>query len=571
MVLIGLMTLLGPLAWVLGLLFWVFCWGAAVCRSTSVRCSSGLWPYVAAIVLLCRIGEAANPGPRPESSFAIGAFNPSGLPGKAPYLVSQLAHGDLWAVSETHLSAIAMNQFRAGMHFAKSPFKYVVGGHPVPAQNDRVFHASWRGVAMISKCPTREVPTHLSDDVRTSSRAMITTTLIQDTWVTGGVVYGEPESCNYPHQKVNNEKLLQEVANHVCCLTKGPRYIASDWNVAQYDLPVFAQMEAAGFLDIQDVANRLWGTQVQNTCKGVTRKDYLYISPELQQLLHSVEVLQDVFSDHAVLLGVFHPMKMMVPKQIWFSPIPYPWPLSWDVDPNFWNTAIGTCEQRYAALWQHIETAAASSVPFPVPKNARGRAQTMTTSPVSVGKTPPLRLGRKGDVQPQFVCSSFRYAQWLRQTRRLQAYCRFAKCNDVSSPHACQVWGAIVRAKGFHPSFSKWWTLTSCRTHGSPDVLPLIPPGFLVAQCIFDSMNLALQHFELELQKSSRLYARLKREGNPNAIFHDIKTHSDQGVHLLVQPKYARSWKCGVMRWQSSLIDPLPLSWILRWSVMPHP
>jgi len=301
------------------------------------------------------------------------------------------------------------------------------------------------------------------------SRVLITTTLIQDTWVTGGVVYGEPESSTYPHQKQNNERLLQEVVNHVCCLTNGPRYVAGDWNVSQYELPSFAQLEAAGFLDLQDVANRLWGVPIQPTCKGVTRKDYFYISPELQQLLHSVEVHQDVFPDHAVLLGVLHPMKALVPKQIWFSPTQFPWPVNWEMEEQFWSTTSGTCEQRYAALWQHIETTAARCVPFPVPKNARGRAMTMTTSPVTAGKVPAPRLARKGDVQPQFVCSSFRYTQWLRQTRRLQAYCRYAKSNDVTSQHACLVWGAIVRAKGFYPSFSHWWTNAPTQTHGAPE------------------------------------------------------------------------------------------------------
>lgn len=521
-------------------MFGGFCWGAAVCRVTSVRCRSGLWPYVAAFALLCRIGEAANPGPRPESSFVLGAFNPSGLPGKAPYLVSQFAQGDVWAVSETHLSENAMSQFRASMHFARGPYNYMIGGHPVPAQNDRTFHASWRGVAVLSKHPTRAVPTHLPDDVLGSSRALVTTSLIQDTWVTGGVVYGEPESGTYPQHRINNERLLQEVANHVCCLTKGPRYVAGDWNMSQYELPVFSQLEAAGFLDIQDVANRFWGIPIQPTCKGVTRKDYLYISPELQQLLHSVEVQQDVFPDHAVLLGVFHPMKASVPKQIWFSPVQFPWPVTWEVDEQFWRSTPGTCEQRYVALWQHIESNAARAVPFPVPKKARGRAKTMTTSPVVAGKTPAPCLARKGDIQPQFVCSSFRHTQWLRHARRLQAYCRYVKCNDAVSNHACLVCGAIVRARGFNPTFSQWWTHATTHTHGAPAQVPLIPPAWGIATSIYESMLLALRQFELELQKSSRLYARLKRDSNPNAIFHDLKTHSDHGVHVLLQPKPAR-------------------------------
>ena len=53
-------------------------------------------------------------------------------------------------------------------------------------------------------------------------------------------------------------------------------------------------------------------------------------------------------------------------------------------------------------------------------------------------------------------------------------------------------------------------------------------------------MCLALRQFELELSKSSRLYARLRRENNPNAIFQDLKAFPDKGVHVLMQPKCAK-------------------------------
>ncbi|CAL1157200.1 unnamed protein product [Cladocopium goreaui] len=84
-------------------------------------------------------------------------------------------------------------------------------------------------------------------------------------------------------------------------------------------------------------------------------------------------------------------MKALVPKQIWFSPTQFPWPVNWEMEEQFWSTTSGTCEQRYAALWQHIETTPARCVPFPVPKNARGRAMTMTTSPVTAGKVIEVR------------------------------------------------------------------------------------------------------------------------------------------------------------------------------------
>lgn len=544
---LGLLTLLigftmfaqGNQCLVLGLLFWGFCWGMAECHHASFRCRSKLWTYVATYALCCRIGEAANPGPNEDPDFVLGAFNPAGLPGKAPFIVSHLAQGDIWAVSETHLSEDSLQQFRAGLHFARSPYKYVVGGHPVPAQNDRAHHAAWRGVALMSKFPTREVPSNLPIDVKESSRAVITTTLVHDTWITGGVVYGEPESSNYPHQKINNERLLHEVSNQVCYLNKGPRFLAGDWNALQNDLPVFDQLDGAGFVDLQDLAARAWGSPIQPTCKQVTRKDFCYVSPELQHLLKSVEIQQDVFPEHAVVFGVFHSFRQLIPRQVWFSPNPFPWPADWQVQETFWASTSGSCDDRYAALWKHIEDNACLQMPFQVPANAKGRAKTRQTRPVLDGKVPPPRKGRNGDIQPHYVCASFRHAQWLRQTRRIQAYCRHAKAHAIPSAHACAVWGSVVRAKGFHPSFERWWAQTSARTPGAPAVMPMLPPPVGVAQHILDTMCLALRQMETDLQRASRQYARLKRESNPNAIFNDLKTHVDKGVHALLRPQKA--------------------------------
>lgn len=138
-------SLLMSWTWGLCLQFRLGLRDAAVCRKTSQRCPRFAWPYLLVLFLVCRVGEAANPGPS-SSSFVLGAFNPSGLKGKAPFIVSHLAQGDIWAVSETHLCSQSMAAFRSSMHFAQGPFRFCVGGHPVPASSDRAFHAAWRGV-----------------------------------------------------------------------------------------------------------------------------------------------------------------------------------------------------------------------------------------------------------------------------------------------------------------------------------------------------------------------------------------------------------------------------------------
>ena len=231
------LSILFLLPWAWGLLF-QFCAACVGCLAVCHLMPSKpnkRWAYL--LVLAClRIGEAANPGPNPDN-FVLGAFNPSGLKGKAPFIVSQLAQGDIWAVSETHLCNQALVAFRSSMKFASSPFKFCLGGHPVPAQGNRTHHAAWRGVATISKHPTRHVPTNIPQELLESSRIMVSTSLVHDVWVTGGVVYGEPESSTYPQQKVHNELLLHHAALHICNLAKGPRYLAGDWNVTQHSLP----------------------------------------------------------------------------------------------------------------------------------------------------------------------------------------------------------------------------------------------------------------------------------------------------------------------------------------------
>ena len=487
---------------------------------------------------MCRVGEAANPGPC-SPSFVLGVFNPSGLKGKAPYIVSQLAYGDIWAVSETHLCSQSMASFRSSLHFAQGPYRFCVGGHPVPLPDDRTFHAAWRGVAVLSKHPTRCVPSHVPVEVLKSSRIALTTTLVNDVWVTGGTVYGEPASGTYPHQRQNNEQLLHHAARHVCHLSRGPRFLAGDWNVEFGSLPVFEVLAQAGFVELQDLAKARWGHVIQHTCKHATRKDFCFISRELQAILCSVHVDHEIFPDHAVLFGKFHSVGIVPARQLWSCPTDFPWPKSWNASSSVWDDTEGTCDERYLKVWQHLEGSASDALPYPVPARSRGRAATTDVKEVREGKIAPPKRARPGEVQPHYVCASFRHAQWLRQTRRLQSYLRFVQGNGCDNKHACRVWGSILRATGFTPSFAAWWAGSQSKTHGAPAVLPLVPPALRIAQAVFESFVIAFRTFEADLHKASRLYANEKRSANPNAIFQDLKTAPNAGVDLLLQPKQA--------------------------------
>eukprot|EP00435_Cladocopium_sp_Y103_P070529 s234_g35.t1 len=433
------------------------------------------------------------------------------------------------------LEGQALNTFCSSLHFAQSPHKYCIGGFPVPSQTSRLYHSAWRGVAVLSKYPTRPLPVTWPTNMYESSRALVTTTLVHDVWVTGGTVYGEPESSMYPDQKLHTEALLSQVVSQVCHLSKGPRYVAGDWNVGPNSLPVFDVLEAAGFRDLQDLALDNWGRPISMTCKNATRRDFCYVSRELQFLLREVQVAADIFPDHAVLWGVFHKISNPIPRQVWATPHAFPWPRTWEVDANFWTNMEGSCDEKYHALWHHIETTAKEALPFPVPRNTVGRAKARHPKPVVDGKVTPPKRARPGDVQPHFVCATFRHGQWLRQVRRLQSYLRHVTVNQPDSEHSRAVWGSILRATGFQPNFVQWWRTCDFRTPGAPQFLPLMPPDQITAEQIFDSFLLAFRAFESELHQASRLYARQKRESNPNAIFLDLNTHASKGVEVLTR------------------------------------
>eukprot|EP00435_Cladocopium_sp_Y103_P075701 s223_g63.t1 len=274
----------------------------------------------------------------------------------------------------------------------------------------------------LSKHPTRVLPVPLPDVVSQSGRVLCTTTLLHDAWVSGAVVYGEPNGHNYPNFEASNEMLLNAAASHVCHLCHGLRFVAGDWNVTEGSLPVFTLLEQAGFQEVQNLAFARWGHVVKPTCKQVTRKDFLYVSPELAALLTKVDVIADVWADHAIVQAQFRSPMSVTPNWVWPVPHAFPWPgalqvpVSWDIcsDPTV----------EYAGLWHAVEVAAEQQLPFTVPKASKGRGQPVRPYQQKVSQFAPVKSARAGDFQPQFLGVSTKHAQWVRQTRRLQTLAR---------------------------------------------------------------------------------------------------------------------------------------------------
>ena len=60
--------------------------------------------------------------------------------------------------------------------------------------------------------PTRALPSALPQSLQDSGRALMVTSLVGDSWVTGSILYGEPDGYLYPNHARNNEFLLSHAA-----------------------------------------------------------------------------------------------------------------------------------------------------------------------------------------------------------------------------------------------------------------------------------------------------------------------------------------------------------------------
>ena len=505
------------------------------CRSRSQ------FPCMRLLLLLFaffRIGEAMNPGPNSQEDlgdrFVLGCFNPSGLGNKAAQIKHDLEYGDIWSVSETHLSSRALSAFRSSLRFVGSRHR-CIAGHPTPARAHSASAGSWKGVATIARHPTRRVICHWPEAIERSARAVVTVTHLRDMWITVGTMYGEPEGGAHPNHFAHNNALLSAVASQVCCLSRGLRMVSGDWNVSEGSLPAFSLLHEHGFKDLQQVAWERWGCPIAMTCKGRTRRDYCFLSPELQELLVDVAIKHDQWPDHSLLQGVFQHVNKLAPRKVWNPPSMFPWPASFDVASDLWSTSVGSPADRYESLWSGLEDAAASAATAQVTRGCRGRGKAEFTRTYKHTEVAPMKPSRKGDLQPLFSGLSFRYAQWFRQARRLQSYVRHVQNRPLAckTDHAVALWNSILRARGFSQGFCKWWKSQPHRVPGAPECCPVMPPDHTQAVGMYQSVVLAVRHFEKELRSTSYQYSQLRRARNPMMIFQDLKEATDASAEIL--------------------------------------
>ena len=522
------------------------CRHAKTSVSHSHACVALPW-FVRMLVLLWtlifgfRIGEASKPGPGLANSvdrvWSIGRCNPSGLHGK-----QRLVHDlnvDILAISETHLTGRGSELFRAGMHGLGSEATYLTTGAPLESRVWGSDAGSFSGVAVLSKHPSRALCMNWPQDVYETSRLQFCTSFVHSVWVTGAVCYGYPTGKLHVNARERTDALLT-IGFERLLQAAGPRYFAGDWNHTQSQLEVIGLLQSHGWCEIQDLEAQRCGYVPSVTCKGATRKDFLYVSPELAQWFVGIALDDNVFPDHSVLVGYFQGGVRSLDRFVWPTPAPVDWavvaPMDFEVD-----FSQGDPTQLYQGLWAHREFQAQSTPQWT--RRMGGRAS-QTKPRKRVGWPAPLRPGRSNDFQPQFLGCDVQHTRWVKQLRRLHNYVRWARNRTHSDmdhhEHGCHLWRSILQAPGFIPSFVDWWPQRSMVCVGDPAVLPLHLPPLSVAEVALVAFHHEVRTFEALLTRSRQQQTTLAHAKNPNLDYRGVKRSQPEPVSTLLESVQAK-------------------------------
>lgn len=172
----------------------------------------------------------------------------------------------------------------------------------------------------------RQVPVVWPEDVFQTSRVQVTTTLCNDLWISGGV------QCTESLRVFNIQMQSSTLSNS--CVPRLRQPCSSVDVVLLLEIGIFRlailrhlrYQRGTASKTSKQIAQERWGHAPQPTCKGVARKDFMYISPELRDFLVEVKLEHDVWSDHSVLAGIFIGGPAHIKSFHWRMPRSFPWP-----------------------------------------------------------------------------------------------------------------------------------------------------------------------------------------------------------------------------------------------------
>ena len=489
-----------------------------------------LWIWAS---LCCRVGEAIVPGPPADLTWKLGICNPSGLTGKA--LNFRDSDVDAWLVSESHLTCSGISAFKASLRSVGSPYKWLVHGHPVLPRSEVSDVGVFSGVCTLSAHPARRLCHAWEPSVFATGRLCASAIFCHDVWVSGVTVYCPPAGQTHRGAIHTADMLLRLAMERVNQLS-GPRYVAGDWNHDPNKLESVMALKRLGFIDVQDLRMQKTGKVPEATCKSVTRRDFLMLSPELAQLFVTCQVSSDTWPDHSTVVATFQGTSKAIIRFPWPCPQPIPWDKAGDrAGVQEVDFSQGDCTKLYGDFWSQIEQDVAQSLPNGAQPNLKWKGRGKLLAPiVQSSQIAPLKPARAGDKQPDFLGSSFQRIQWHRQLRRIVSYIRVVQAphTEAQQLHRSQLWKSIIRAKGFRPSFRHWWTLQDHNV-GIVEQVSEMPMDFESAVSLRDGFLVALDSFEKTLQTARKHAQRLKGATTISELYRTVRRPSPPQVDSL--------------------------------------
>ena len=439
-------------------------------------------------------GEALNPGPEVGISFG----NPTGLRGKENILYNE-AYG-IQNLAETHLSHVglkaACGMLRAWARRDNRCLR-LLPGHPVPLRARSLSAGIWSGVWQSSDMPCSRLNLCWPQQEPELGRAQTSVFHASNITIQGTVFYAWCPGPTWPKAREATRNTLAFLTREIIHGSSGPRYISADFNGTEQDYPELNLWEAAGWIEIQDLYRLRSMTPIAPTCKGVSRPDRMYLSPELARYFTRA-LVEDKYADHSVLTAFFE-FPVDAPRvQWWPKAAKIPWHAidfeawrntscsfpAFDAvrdDPSQYLHQLGACYED--SFRDSFEPAPQQGLP----QACRGRAQVYEPSERSM-QLPTLRASRHGEerTSSDFVCRSLQ--RWFTQLRRIQSLLHNMRRNSddpAAVSYRLCTWAAIKRAKGFHGEFLSWWAVRPIQTHGLGTVFPLNLPSVALLEDIF--------------------------------------------------------------------------------------
>ena len=484
------------------------------------------------------MGEATNPGP--DIYPQIGCINPTGLLGKAQLLstLPRQSLGTIWAVSETHLTRPGKSKLGKELAFHKADFRMEMGA-PVPPKSTTISAVGGRhrGVGFLcNSSSSRPLTPTWSDEDWDQNRVHAAAFLIANRWILGGVVYGHAAQPDTLETKNKTSAQVDLLIDRLVYQSEGLRFLAGDFNQPDDGIPAFQLLRDKGWVSIQRWAEQKFGQTPQPTCKGVTCKDHVFVSPELAVYLKSVTVDDTWFKDHAILYANFESIGAPPKVPLWKTPKSID-PIAIPEKAVDLNNTHESLAQEYEAIANDYEDRVSQALILnhkqPLSTAQRGRATVKEVRLVQEFSAPP-KIGRQGELQPLFHGSDLYHSRLLRQCRRLINITRLGKVetkDDAKAQHKDKLWQSILKAPGFPPKFRTWWKDQQVR---QLPFLPNLPPTSVEAVIISRYLESTLRDHEKQLMKTRVAYAKQRRLDDPNVIFRDLKADGPQPLQALV-------------------------------------